>query len=99
MSVLTSQEILESVRQQLRRVLDDDQIPAEIHLDSNLSDDLGLGSLEAVSLVMNLEDELDVMLTDDEVSGLRQVRDVVLAIENKLVERSSSSSDESETEP
>jgi len=82
-----SQDILESVRQQLRRVLDEDQLPAEINLDSNLSDDLGLGSLEAVSLIMNLEDELDVMLTDDEVSGLRQVRDVVVAIENKLAEQ------------
>ena len=87
LSIPTSQEILELIRRQLSEILDEDQLPPEIHLSSSLNDDLGLGSLEAVSWIMNLEDELDVELSDDEVAGLRVVGDVVQVIEKKLAER------------
>lgn len=99
MSIPTSQEILELVRQQLHVVLDEDQLPPEINLLSNLNDDLGLGSLEAVSLIMNLEDQFDVELTDDEVAGLRVVGDVVLVIEEKLAKRLSGNPDEAGEAP
>ena len=45
--------------------------PASLGPEARLRDDLGLSSLEAVSLLMALEEELDVEVSDEEVVGLR----------------------------
>jgi acyl carrier protein len=88
-----SPDIFKLVRGQLQLVLNDSQSSPEISLDSSLVEDLGLGSLEAVSLIMYLEDELDVELTDEEVAAVRSVGDVVRAIETKLVASDSAAED------
>ena len=96
MSTTTPPDILELVRGQLRLVLEDSESSPEISLDSSLVEDLGLGSIEAVSLIMYLEEELDVELTDDEVNTIRSVGDVVRAIETKLAAPSAPAADDAE---
>lgn len=99
LSTAASPDIFELIRQQLSLILDTAELPTEITLDSKLVDDLGLGSLEAVSLIMNLEDSLDLELTDDEVANLRDVGDVVRVIEAKLHSTSEPAGDEAGRTP
>lgn len=51
---------------------------------SLLRDDLGLSSLDAVNLIMALEQDLDAEITDPELAELRSIDDVVRLIERKL---------------
>ena len=51
---------------------------------SLLRDDLGLSSLDAVNLIMALEQELDSEISDPELAELRSIDDVVRLIERKL---------------
>jgi acyl carrier protein len=59
-------------------------LPREsVTLDSTF-DDLRIDSLAAVSVVCDLENEFDISVPNDEVVGLRTVRDVVDALARHL---------------
>ncbi len=55
----------------------------DIKLDSNLKDDLGIDSLAAVELSLDLETEFDVEISDEELAALVSVEDIVKLIESK----------------
>lgn len=56
--------------------------PETITLDSAFVDDLGADSLDMVELVMALEDEFGISITDEEAQQIRTIRDAVEYIEN-----------------
>ena len=55
----------------------------EIKLESNLKDDLGIDSLAAVELSLDLETEFDVEISDEDLAALVTVEDIVKLIESK----------------
>jgi acyl carrier protein len=48
-----------------------------IKLDSNLTDDLGADSLDAIELIMAVEEAFSVEIDDSEASKIRLVSDIV----------------------
>jgi len=56
----------------------------EITLEANLKDDLGIDSLDAVELIMELEDEFDVKIEDAEAQAFVTIADIVNTLEAKL---------------
>ena len=56
----------------------------KITMDTNIVDDLGADSLDVVELIMSLEDEYGIVITDDAVRELYTVREVVEFVE-KLI--------------
>ena len=53
----------------------------KIKLESNLAEDLKIDSLDAVELVMTLEEEFDIKLPDDVLKQLTTVEDVVKCVD------------------
>ncbi|HNZ77557.1 MAG TPA: acyl carrier protein [Bacilli bacterium] len=49
----------------------------KITLDSKLSEDLGADSLDAVELIMAIEDEFNVQVSDEAAQNIRKVSDIV----------------------
>ena len=54
---------------------------SKITLESSLSEDLGADSLDAVELIMALEDEFGVEVNDDDAQGIKTVGDIVALVE------------------
>lgn len=54
----------------------------EVTLESDIIKDLGLDSLDIVTLIMAVEDEYGFTADDDEIVNLKTVGDVVEYIEN-----------------
>ena len=54
----------------------------QITMDTHLVDDLGADSLDAVELIMALEDEFGLEVGDDAAQSMKYVRDLVNYIEN-----------------
>ena len=54
-----------------------------ITMEANLKDDLGIDSLAAVELSLELETEFDVRIEDDEIAKLVTVADIVKLLESK----------------
>lgn len=67
------QKILEELLAASESPLEASQIDAK----TDLRDDLGLDSLQAVTVVMALEQEFDVEVDDQEIDGLRTVGDIL----------------------
>lgn len=55
-----------------------------ISADTRISEDLGADSLDAVDMLMSLEDEFDVEIPDEEIDHIQTVGDLVSYIEEHL---------------
>ena len=58
----------------------------EISLDSSL-EELGITSLDSISLVFDIEDKYGIEVPNEELKRLRTVRDIVEGVENLLASR------------
>lgn len=54
-----------------------------IKMEANLKDDLGIDSLAAVELSLELETEFDVRIEDEELAKLVTIADIVSLLESK----------------
>lgn len=54
-----------------------------VQLDKSLTEDLGADSLDIVDLVMAFEDEFGVKISDQDLSKIKTVKDVVEAIKSR----------------
>lgn len=57
---------------------------SEVKLESSFKDDLGADSLDVVELVMELEDEFGMEISDEEAEKIVTVGDAVNYIQSKL---------------
>ncbi len=55
----------------------------DVTLESDIIKDLGLDSLDIVTLIMSVEDEYGFTADDDEIAALKTVGDVVNYIEKR----------------
>lgn len=58
----------------------------ELTLESSFVDDLNADSLDLVELLVALEEEYDISIPDEDISGLQTVGDVVDYIRNHIEE-------------
>lgn len=57
---------------------------SDVKEDSKLDDDLGADSLDAVEIVMVIEEKYNIDLDDEEVEGIRTVADIVNLVEENI---------------
>lgn len=53
----------------------------KVELGSRLSEDLGADSIDAVELIMNIEDEFNIQVSDEEAQNIKTVGDLVKYVE------------------
>ncbi|QMS85543.1 acyl carrier protein [Candidatus Xianfuyuplasma coldseepsis] len=54
-----------------------------ITLESDLTEDLGADSLDAIELIMEIESQFDVEIADSEATKIKLVSDIVKYLENQ----------------
>lgn len=58
--------------------IDDDNF---IDLNTDLMEDLNADSLDAVEIIMDIEDEFDITVNEDNVENIRTISDIINYIE------------------
>lgn len=81
---MTRDEILKKVKKITSEQLGIDE--SQITPEAKFVDDLGADSLDTVELVMALEEEFDLEISDEEAEKLTTVKKVVDYIESRLKE-------------
>lgn len=59
----------------------------KISMEAVMADDLKIDSLDAVELVMVIEEKYGIKIPDEELSDMKTVADVVYAIEKYAIEK------------
>jgi len=57
---------------------------AKVTMDAKIKDDLGADSIDAVQIVMEIEDEFKITVDDSQAESMTTVGDVVKYIENNV---------------
>ena len=57
--------------------------PEEVTLETSLMKDLEADSLDAVEIMMALEDEFDIEVPDEDAEGFQNIGDIVKYVEEK----------------
>lgn len=79
---MSAEEIFEAVRTILAEQLELDA--AEINMDTNIIDDLDADSLDFVEMVTSIEDEFNIVITDESVGDFKTIRQVVEYLKEKI---------------
>ncbi|WXR61703.1 acyl carrier protein [Peptostreptococcaceae bacterium AGR-M142] len=53
-----------------------------IDLNSDLKGDLEIDSLDAVEIMMSIEDEFDIKIEDEQIMQFKKIKDIIDYIEN-----------------
>lgn len=80
-------DIMQAVLKHLINELEERTNLDDITAESNLRDDLDLNSLQAVNLIMEMEDEFDISISEEELAPIKTIGDVVTAIQEKLKQK------------
>ena len=67
--------IFEKVKKIIAEQLDFDV--SEINAESSIADDLGADSLDVVQLLMEMEDNFGIVVSEDDATNLKTVGDIV----------------------
>ena len=86
--------ILQTVMKHLLNEVEDGISVNEITIESRLREDLNLNSLQAVNLIIEIEDEYSISISEEELAPLETVGDVVDIIQSKLDKTGESEGDE-----
>lgn len=78
---MDEQAILEKIKTVVADKLDSE--PSAVTEKASFVDDLGADSLDVVELIMGLEDEFGIEISDEEAENIRTVGDAVSFISNK----------------
>jgi len=73
--------MLEKVKEVLVQTTNVD--PSLVTMEATLKDDLGIDSLDSVEIVLELESEFDVKISDEELTELKTVGDIVNLLNSK----------------
>ena len=60
------------------------QDASEITAETSLQDDLGADSLDAVEIIMALEDEFDIEISDEEAQTFKNIGEIAQYIDGQL---------------
>lgn len=74
--------IFDEVKEILAEQLDIN--PETIEMTSNLQTDLGADSLDAIDIVMSIEDQYGIEVPDSVIENMRSVEDIVSFIESNV---------------
>ncbi|MDD7182280.1 MAG: acyl carrier protein [Peptostreptococcus porci] len=56
--------------------------PETLKMDTNLLEDLDADSLDAVEIIMNIEEEFEIKIPDEEIDNVKTIGDIISLIES-----------------
>lgn len=85
---MISKEVLsEKLITIIKSYIPEEEMPEEFSLDMDLTKELGINSMHVIDIIIDIENEFDIMISDEELQTMTTGASVIETIINKLTEK------------
>lgn len=82
---MISKEVLsEKLKSIIKSYIPEEEMPESVSLDMDLTNDLGINSMHVIDIIIDIENEFDIIITDEEIQQMTTGTKAVSVILEKL---------------
>ncbi len=85
--MISKEELSEKLKTIIESYIPEEEMPDEFSLDMNLTEELGINSMHVIDIIIDIENEFDIMISDEELQNMTTGANVIETILNKLKEK------------
>ena len=84
--MITKEELSEKLITIIETYIPEEEMPNSIDLDLDLTNDLGINSMHLIDIIIDIENEFDIIISDEEIQKMTSGNKAVEVILAKLSE-------------
>ncbi|RNC83295.1 MAG: acyl carrier protein [Balneola sp.] len=85
--MISKEELSEKLKTIIESYIPEEEMPEKFSLDMNLTEELGINSMHVIDIIIDIENEFDIMISDEELQNMTTGANVIETILNKLKEK------------
>lgn len=87
--MITKEELSEKLITIIKTYIPEEEMPNSIDLNLDLTNDLGINSMHLIDIIIDIENEFDIIITDEEIRKMTSGNKAIEVILAKLSETES----------
>ena len=85
--MVTKEELSEKLKEIVLSYVPEGDVPETIDYDADLTNDLGINSMHVIDIVIDIENEYDITISDVELQGMNTLNKTLEVLLPKLEEK------------
>ena len=85
--MITKEELSEKLKSIVLSYIPEDEMPDTLDYDMDLINDLGVNSIHLIDIVIDVENEYDITISDEELQSMSTLNKVLEVLMVKLAEK------------
>ena len=85
--MITREELSEKLKDIVMSYIPEEEMPETIDYDMDLINDLGVNSMHLIDIVIDVENEYDITISDEELQSMNSLNKVLDVLMKKLEEK------------
>ncbi len=85
--MISKEELSEKLKTIIESYIPEEDMPDEFSLDMDLTNELGINSMHVIDIIIDIENEFDIMISDEELQTMTTGASVIETILKKLEEK------------
>ncbi|MEO1021146.1 MAG: phosphopantetheine-binding protein [Bacteroidota bacterium] len=86
---MTKEELVLKLKEIVAKYVEEEHMPTEFDESLDLINDLGINSMHIIDIIIDVENEFDILISDEEIQQMTSLGKVIEILESKVLEKDS----------